>query len=81
MGGRSACQGVTFTNGLESAALPRHHDDTFDRMLIAQARVEKMRAVSADKVWRAYDLDLVTLQTGYEGVPRRVAGRRVKSAE
>jgi len=33
----------------------------FDRMLIAQARVEKLRAVSADKAWRDYELDLAPI--------------------
>jgi PIN domain nuclease of toxin-antitoxin system len=37
------------------------HDDPFDRMLIAQARVEKLRAVSADRAWRRYELDLATV--------------------
>ena len=32
-----------------------------DRMLIAQARVEKLRAVSADRAWRGYELDLATV--------------------
>ncbi len=52
---------VSDAHAIETAALPRHHDDPFDRMLIAQARVEKLRAVSADKAWRDYELDLATL--------------------
>lgn len=52
---------VSDTHAIETAALPRHHDDPFDRMLIAQARVEKLRAVSADKAWRDYDLNLATV--------------------
>ena len=52
---------VSDTHAIETAALPRHHDDPFDRMLIAQARVEKLRAVSADKAWRNYELDLLTV--------------------
>jgi PIN domain nuclease of toxin-antitoxin system len=49
---------VSDAHAIETAALPRHHDDPFDRMLIAQARVERLRAVSADKTWRDYELDL-----------------------
>lgn len=49
---------VSDRHAIETAVLPRHHDDPFDRMLIAQARVEKLRAVSADKAWREYELDL-----------------------
>ncbi len=52
---------VSDLHAIETAALPRHHDDPFDRMLIAQARVEKLRAVSADRAWRDYDLDLVSI--------------------
>ena len=52
---------VSDTHAVETAALPRHHDDPFDRMLIAQARVEKLRAVSADRAWRDYELDLAAL--------------------
>lgn len=47
---------VSDRHAIETAALPRHHDDAFDRMLIAQARVERLRAVSADKAWRGYEL-------------------------
>lgn len=49
---------VSDAHAIETAQLPRHHDDPFDRMLIAQARVENLQAVSADKVWRDYDLRL-----------------------
>ena len=52
---------VSDTHAIETAALPRHHEDPFDRMLIAQARVEKLRAVSADKAWRDYELDLAAV--------------------
>jgi PIN domain nuclease of toxin-antitoxin system len=33
--------------------------DPFDRMLIAQSRVEKATLISADGLFRAYDVDLV----------------------
>ncbi len=52
---------VSDGHAIETAALPRHHDDPFDRMLIAQARVERLRAVSADKAWRDYELDLAVI--------------------
>jgi PIN domain nuclease of toxin-antitoxin system len=52
---------ISDTHAIETAALPRHHDDPFDRMLIAQARVEKLRAVSADTAWRDYELDLAAI--------------------
>jgi PIN domain nuclease of toxin-antitoxin system len=43
----------------EVARLPAHHPDPFDRMLIAQARTEKLRLVSHDRAFRKYDVDLV----------------------
>ena len=52
---------VSDTHAIETAALPRHHDDPFDRMLIAQARVEKLRAVSSDKAWWHYELNLAAV--------------------
>ena len=36
------------------AALPFHHRDPFDRLLIAQAAVEQMSVVSIDTVFDAY---------------------------
>jgi len=39
------------------AALPRHHRDPFDRMLVAQALVETMPLVSTDAVFDAYGVN------------------------
>ena len=39
--------------------LPWHHRDPFDRLLIAQARVEEMALVSADEQLSAYDVDVI----------------------
>ena len=45
---------VTTRHGLEAAALPSHHADPFDRMLIAQARLEGLTLVTADRAfWRS----------------------------
>ena len=38
------------------ATLPFHHRDPFDRLLIAQAAVEKMPIVSVDAVFDAYSI-------------------------
>lgn len=37
-------------------ALPFHHRDPFDRLLIAQAMVEKLSVVSADAIFDAYPI-------------------------
>jgi PIN domain nuclease of toxin-antitoxin system len=38
------------------ADLPRHHDDPFDRLLVAQAQLEGLALVSYDAAFRAYDV-------------------------
>ena len=42
-----------------AAALPAHHRDPFDRMLIAQAQLESLALVTADHGLHAYDVDLI----------------------
>ena len=41
------------------AALPLHHRDPFDRMLVAQAQVEGLSLLSADGRLHVYDLEVV----------------------
>ena len=43
------------------AALPPHHKDPFDRLLVAQAFTEPARLLTADKALAAYSNDLVWL--------------------
>jgi len=38
--------------------LPLHHNDPFDRLLIAQSRIEHMRLISVDGVFSRYPVDL-----------------------
>ena len=40
--------------------LPRHHDDPFDRMLIAQAQVEALTIVTRDTAFRSYGVALLS---------------------
>ena len=39
--------------------LPFHHRDPFDRMLIAQAKVEGLAVASVDKAFRDYGVEIV----------------------
>jgi len=39
--------------------LPFHHRDPFDRLIIAQAQVEKLPLVSGDRLFRKYNIQLV----------------------
>lgn len=50
---------VTTRYGLAAAALPRRHNDPFDRMLIAQARLEGLTLVTRDRIFHDYDVDLL----------------------
>jgi len=45
---------ITASHALGAAALPLHHRDPFDRMLIAQAQIEQMTLVSADSMFKQY---------------------------
>lgn len=50
---------ISAAAAFEVGKLPAHHADPFDRMLIAQARTEDLRFVSADRTIRRYTVDLV----------------------
>lgn len=57
----SGCVALPITWGHARAVevLPLHHADPFDRMLIAQARVEGLTLLSADRAFSAYDIALL----------------------
>jgi PIN domain nuclease of toxin-antitoxin system len=46
-------------HALAAGGLPRHHNDPFDRMLIAQARTEGLVLVSSDAAIARYDVELL----------------------
>jgi len=39
--------------------LPPHHGDPFDRMIVAQAHVERLTLVTHDENFRPYDVDVI----------------------
>ena len=49
---------ITARHVLAAGALPRHHDDPFDRMLIAQAEAEALTIVTRDRAFRLYNISL-----------------------
>jgi PIN domain nuclease of toxin-antitoxin system len=51
--------GLSPDHGLAVASLPLHHRDPFDRLLIAQARQERMTLATADPRIRAYDVPVL----------------------
>lgn len=50
---------ITWAHAQAVEALPFHHHDPFDRLLIAQARVEGLVLVTADRVFARYDVALL----------------------
>jgi PIN domain nuclease of toxin-antitoxin system len=51
--------GLSAEHGFAVARLPLHHRDPFDRLLIAQARVDGFTLVTGDARINAYDLPVV----------------------
>lgn len=47
---------ITVGHALRAGSLPRHHDDPFDRMLVAQAQIERLVLTTADARLSAYDV-------------------------
>ena len=75
---RMAAQGVSsvaveHVHALRVASLPQLHGDPFDRVLIAQAQVEKMAILTADAAFSRYDVEVVWAGAGAPPLPRRPA--------
>ncbi|MDK3254912.1 type II toxin-antitoxin system VapC family toxin [Blastococcus capsensis] len=51
---------ITVEDGLAAGALPRHHADPFDRILIAQAMRRGLVLVTADRRFADYDVLVLT---------------------
>ncbi len=50
---------ITLADGLRAGALPRHHNDPFDRMLVAQAQRRGMTLVTRDAMLAAYGVQIL----------------------
>ena len=50
---------VKMPHALRAGALPPHHRDPFDRLLIAQAQLEDMPLVTADPAIGLYEVDVI----------------------
>jgi PIN domain nuclease of toxin-antitoxin system len=50
---------IALAHALRVADLPAHHRDPFDRLLVAQAQVEKLAILTADLRLAAYDVEIV----------------------
>jgi PIN domain nuclease of toxin-antitoxin system len=50
---------IEFSHAEAVATLPRHHNDPFDPMLIAQAMTERLTLVTHDRQFAPYGIDVV----------------------
>ena len=50
---------VSITHAIQAGMLPGTHRDPFDRLLIAQSRIEDLPIVTADPVFAAHDVDVI----------------------
>lgn len=48
---------VTHAHALEVAGLPAHHRDPFDRLLVVQCQLERLRLLTADRQFEPYELE------------------------
>lgn len=51
---------ITVADALRAGALPRHHNDPFDRMLVAQAQNRGMTLATRDSMLAAYGVLILT---------------------
>jgi len=50
---------ITVGHAMTAGSLPRHHDDPFDRMLVAQAHLERMTLVTRDSRIGLYGVPII----------------------
>jgi PIN domain nuclease of toxin-antitoxin system len=50
--------GIEHAHSLRVAELPVHHRDPFDRLLVAQAQIEKLVLVTVDRQLEKYDVEV-----------------------
>jgi len=55
---------ISCEHAREAGGLPLLHGDPFDRMLIAQARVEGLMLATADKTIKRYDVPVLDVDCG-----------------
>lgn len=47
------------SHALRTVRLPYHHTDPYDRLLIAQAKIEGLRLITRNPVFRRYDIPVI----------------------
>ena len=51
--------GISFAHARTAGALPLHHRDPFDRMLVAQAQTDRLVIVTHDSILQPYQVDIL----------------------
>lgn len=49
---------IEHAHSLRVAELPLHHRDPFDRLLVAQAQIERLVLVTVDRQFEQYDIEM-----------------------
>jgi len=52
---------ITVRDACAVADLPSHHKDPFDRLLVAQARTNGLKLMTANPILERYDVDVIAL--------------------
>jgi PIN domain nuclease of toxin-antitoxin system len=52
---------ITVDHAMAVGELPMHHRDPFDRMIIAQAKLEGLKVVTHDTVFKKYDIPVLEI--------------------
>jgi PIN domain nuclease of toxin-antitoxin system len=50
---------IEHSHALRVSVLEPHHRDPFDRLLVAQAQVERVPLLTADRVFALYDVEVI----------------------
>lgn len=50
---------ITPQHALEVADLPHHHGDPFDRLLVAQAKLEGLTLLTVDRQLKSYEIEIL----------------------
>lgn len=50
---------IEHDHALKVATLPAHHRDPFDRILVAQAQIEELSILTADRAIASYDVTVI----------------------
>lgn len=51
--------GINDKHVIQTAELPDIHQDSFDRLIIAQATLEGLSVLTADRIWSKYDIPVI----------------------